>query len=69
MVNLFIYFDKNKNKCSNFHITAVIPRVSKEKEKSYRNGNLTRSHVNKCDRIVFDTAWDLKDKTLCCCNL
>ena len=54
---IFIFLIKIKiRKCSNFHITAVIPHFSKEKEKSYRNGNLTRSHVNKCDRIVFDTA-------------
>ena len=54
---IFFFLIKIKiRKCSNFHITAVIQRVSKEKEKSYRNGNLTRSHVNKCDRIVFDTA-------------
>ena len=55
-IYLFILIKIKIRKCSNFHITAVIPRVSKEKEKSYRNGNLTRSHVNKCDRIVFDTA-------------
>ena len=54
---IFFFLIKIKiRNCSNFQITAVIQRVSKEKEKSYRNGNLTRSHVNKCDRIVFDTA-------------